>query len=245
VGATLAVLGLAADRVYATSTATLNIDIYVNASAAIQVDTLVTSTAPGTGANGIAWTGSTRRYSSGDNASGIVHSSATVTNNGVLTERWYLSTVATSEDQGAAGSWSLVNSTNTNDIGQNQFALQAVFASSATTSGGAHDCPASASAIWGSTATLVMTPGPAAGDTGNAYGAKGASNTYDNYVYKLDPMNVCPDTGCSSGHYQMYGNATLPTGSGTRALCWSVILPPTTTTTDNQIIPLIVSAQAL
>ena len=234
----MASVGLAAGRAHAaTPVARLNIDVTVNASASVKIDTLVTSSAP---SGGIAWTGATRSYAAGD----TYHSTAAVTNDGNLTEHWYLTTAASSLDIGSQGVWTLNGSSNTADVGPDQFSLMAAFASSATTSGGSYDCPGNGSPLWTSTATMVGTGGPIGSDTGNAYGARGGSaSAYNNFVDTVQPgMNVCPDNGCASLKYQMFTTATAPAGSGKRILCWDVILPPSTSKTDSQIIPLIVTA---
>jgi hypothetical protein len=257
-GAALAMIGLAPHYAYGLglngSSATLNIDITVNASAAVQIDTLYISSSPG-----IIWSPGTRLYASGDLGAGIAYASATVKNSGNLTERWYLSTSTNSIDQGSAGAWTLNASSNVADVGPNQFAVQAVFASSATTTGvgtvATSNCPQSGSAgnanmaaLWNSTATIVGLSGPVIGDTGNAYGARGGSPTYSNYSDTLQSgaaivgASTGPDSGNSSGNYAMY-SASLGSGFGTRAICWRVILPASTSSGDNQIIPLIVTAQ--
>jgi hypothetical protein len=140
----------------------------------------------------------------------------------------------------------LVVTSNTADVGLDQFAVQAVFGSSNTTAGG---CPQSGStgnltndAMWNSTATIVGVSGPVTGPTGNAYGAKGASPLFNNYVNTSAPAiggaSAYPDTG---NNYQMYAN-NLGGGYGLRALCWRVILPPSVNSGDTQVIPLIVTA---
>jgi hypothetical protein len=248
IGAALALAGLVSGRAYAISSATLNIDVTVNASAAVSIDSLGVSSTPF-----IAWSAGVRAYASGDNAAGISFTSATVVNPGNLTEHWYLNTTANSIDASGGGgnTWTLIASSNTTDVNGDQFALQAIFASSATTGGsaGGNDCPGNAAAVWTSSGSVIYTAAQSpitAGDTGNAYGAKNGSTLFNNYVYVSDPAgNACPDTGCLAGKYQMLSNSALPTGSGKRALCWRVILPNSTTATTNQIIPLIVTAQQL
>jgi hypothetical protein len=257
-GAALAIIAIAPRAAFGLglngSSATLNIDVTVNASAAVQIDTLYISSSPG-----VIWSPGTRFYASGDLGAGIAYASATVKNSGNLTERWYLSTSTNSIDQGSAGAWTLHASSNVADVGPNQFAVQAVFASSATTDiagdVATSNCPQSGSAgnlnqaaLWNSTATIVGLSGPVIGDSGNAYGAQGNSTTFSNYSDTLQSgpaivgASTGPDSGNTSNHYQMY-SASLGSGFGTRALCWRVILPASTSSGDNQIIPLIVTAQ--
>jgi hypothetical protein len=248
VGTALAAIAFTANRANAlTNPATLYIDVTVSASASVTINAAQTSTASPT----IAWSDTTRVVAAGDN-SGYLGSSATVINSGNLTERWYLSTNAQSLDQTGANPWTLVVSSNIGDVGLDQFALQAVFASSNTAaSGGANGCPQSGStgntnandAMWNSTTTIVSAAGPTVGVTGNAYGAQGAIGTaYTNYVntqsQTVGGASAYPDTGTG---YQMYSNS-LGNGYGLRALCWRVILPVGVNSADTQVIPLIVTA---
>ena len=241
-GAALSVIAFTANRANAlTNPATLYIDVTVNASAAVTINATQTSTAPV-----ITWSDTTRVYASGDTTGVASVSSATVINSGNLTERWYLTTSASTLDQTGSNPWTLVVTSNTADVGLDQFAVQAVFGSSNTTAGG---CPQSGStgnltnaSMWNSTATIVNVLAPITGVTGNAYGAQGAGTPFNNFVNTtaatIGGASAYPDTGNA---YQMYAN-NLGGGYGARALCWRVILPPSVNSGDTQVIPLIVTA---
>lgn len=245
VGAAVALFGLLSAKANAantyTSSATLNIDVTINASAEVAIDGAGASTS-----TAVSWNPATQISASGD-----LSSTATVTNPGNLVERWYLS-ANNAEDLGSGGAWTISESTNITDEMTDTFAILAVFASSATTAAG---CPASNAAIWGSTSTVVTACSPSLGNcsftqgnAGNAYGAAGAGPNYQNNVYvgqNILGASSCPDTGCGANNYQMLPNTATPTGSGKRALCWKIIEPKFTDTTDEQVIPLTVWAGQL
>jgi hypothetical protein len=234
IGAAVAISGLVkTNRAFAiaNSSATLNIDVTVNAATAVSIDSLGVSSSIA-----ISWNPATRQVSSNDQVS-----SATVKNPGNLTERWSLTTTATSINANNVGgdvlTWAMINSTGTTGVNDDQFAVEAVFASSATTNA---QCPVDAAAIWTDTATVVFNTSLGA----TAYYGEGTN--LDQYVNVLDTHGTaCPDTGCNASGTgntaKMFAfNAT--SGVGLRALCWRVILPTGTSSANNQIIPIIVTA---
>jgi hypothetical protein len=137
---------------------------------------------------------------------------------GVLSEGWQLSTTANSINATTAGAgWTIVGSSS--NLATDNMAVQAVFGSSHTILGG---CPTSGLAQWNNTAIappLTTTP--------QQYGATLFADT------TLNTNGLfAPDSGTS-----------LFAGS-TRALCWRLAMPPSTTlgTANVQIIPIIVTA---
>ena len=204
------------------STATLNIDVTIAGAKSVTVNGVSSSTANPAGFswNGVANTSFTANS---------IGSSATVTNNsGIFSESWSLSTNATSIDTTGGGqTWNLAGSTTS--VGASAFAVQAVFGSSDTT---VAQCPATGATDWSNS---LFAPPLTAGLV--AYVANGA----------FADSNL--NTG-GSGVNLLYnpdsGNNMLPVtaaGTGSRALCWKVILPASTTTSNEQDIQIIVSAQ--
>jgi hypothetical protein len=137
---------------------------------------------------------------------------------GGQTERWQLSTQGSISNSGV-DNWTIAASSTA--VGANQFALQAVFGSSNTAAGG---CPAFNSAEW---------------DTDTADLVSAGLQTYDNTRFVAGTLTAGggtpnPDTPASG---RMQANSR-------RALCWRVITPSTSDTTETQNIQLYVTAIA-
>ena len=207
--AALALLALTGTSEAATS-ATLNIDVTVSGSKSVQVNAANSSTQT------VAWAGVPNQLL-------VSPSSATVTNNAsIFTEKWALSTNATSIDQGSAGSWNLGASTSS--VGSDTFGLQAVFGSSNTAVGG---CPVAASTDWNQATALPITA---------------ALQTYTSTLFADASLNAgggTPNPDQTAGAL----NGNMFAGDF-RALCWRVIAPSTVDTSiDTQNIQIIVTAQ--
>ena len=201
--AALTLLGIAGKAQAATNPAVLNIDVTVSAALSVQVNTAASSTQT------VTW--------SAGQTSVVSPSSATVTNNsGILSEKWKLSTNATSIDLGTNGTWAVQASTTA--VGIDQFALQAVFGSSNTLAGG---CPIATSGDWNAASAAPITAAPttytsaALADASLAAGG-GTPN---------------PDDGA---------NHLL--GGSSRALCWRIVTPSGTANPDTQNVQIIVTA---
>jgi len=155
----------------------------------------------------------------------VAGATTTVQNNGsILTEGWELSTSATF-DQTAATPWA--NAASTTSVGTNQFAVQAVFGSSATAAGG---CPAAAAADWNNSAfASALTNAPV---------------QYTTVQYADTGLNTGGGTTWEPDN--VVTNQMLPfnagTGVGQRALCWRVMMPSSVTTVDTQEIVIVVTA---
>lgn len=151
----------------------------------------------------------------------VAGSSTTVTNDSSVSERWALSAASRSSNiAGNAGSWSLVGSTSPALPGADQFAVQAVFGSSNTAAGG---CPGAGDGAWndGSAAPLLST-----------------QQLYSSSLFAAASLSAGgglpgPDNGGTG--YMLAG--------AKRVLCWRIIAPGSTTTTDAQNIQLVVTAQ--
>jgi hypothetical protein len=146
-------------------------------------------------------------------------STATVKNDtGLLSEKWQLSTTANSLDAatGAAG-WSIASSSSS--LAADQVALQAVFGSSMTALGG---CPATGASVWDDLAAApVLT---------NAL-----PQTYTDVRYADAALN-------NDGDYQPDAAIGTMFAASERALCWRLAMPPSTSLTASQIVPVIVTA---
>jgi len=148
-------------------------------------------------------------------------SSATVTNDsGGTSERWALATNANSIDTGGGspGSWTVAGSTTS--VGADQFSLQAVFGSSNTALGG---CPAAGSGDWNQAFAPLLTTTPV---------------TYTSAVFADSNLT----NGGGTPNPDNTGNNRMFAASK-RALCWRIITPNSTSTSDTQNIQVIVSAQ--
>ena len=198
-------------RATATAAASLNIEVAVIANLSVKIDGVASST------------GASAAWSAAGQAFLASSATAAVTNDsGAQTERWGLSTLAASIDQGTAGSWSL--STDTTTVGPDQFAAQAVFGSAATPAGG---CPSAGSPDWNAAFAPALTAGAPAvytsarfADTNLNAGGAGSQN---------------PDTASGPHDGRMLAGSR-------RALCWRVRTPSSTSTGDTQTIMVIVSA---
>jgi len=207
---TLAVSGLslAVSRARAANPAVLNIDVAITAAKSVTVNGVASST----NSASVTWSGVA-------NASftALNQSSATVQNNGVVTEGWELSTNPYTIDTVGSSSWQVVAST-ISLPGPNQVALQAVFGSSNTAAGG---CPVVGSADWNSSEAAPIT---------------GSVNQYTSLLYADQSLNNgggTPDP--DNGSNQLYANSK-------RALCWKLIMPNSTSTQDTQNVQIIVTA---
>jgi hypothetical protein len=205
----------AAGRAAASSSATINIEVTINAPLSVSVNSLDSST------DTVTW-----NVASGERR--LSGSSVTVTNDtGGLTEKWALSTNANSIDTGAGGgapgSWTL--STSSNSVGVNEFAVQAVFGSSNTAAGG---CPAVAAADWDQSYAPPLTTSP---------------QTYTSTVF-ADPNltggglggTPNPDNTNGAADGQMFNGSS-------RALCWRLMMPSQTSVSTTQNIQITVTAQ--
>ena len=145
-------------------------------------------------------------------------STATVRNDtGLLNEKWQLSTGANSIDATTGGAgWTIAGSTT--GLAADNVAVQAVFGSSMTALGG---CPATGAANWNSTPIAPpLTTSPA---------------TYTNTLYADTALN-------NDGKYQPDAASGTMFAGNERALCWRLAMPPSTSLTNQQIVPVIVTA---
>ena len=169
----------------------LNIDVTVSASKSVSVSGAASSTDTTT-----SWTGT-------PNQAVAPTSTVTVQNDsGVLTEGWQLSTNANSLST-SAQTWA--RATSTSSVGADQFAVQAVFGSSNTTT-----C---ASASW--TDGAIAPPLTTSGVSYTSGGTFADSALNSNGRFNPDASN----------NLLAYNAAT---GAGQRALCWRVIMPAST-----------------
>jgi hypothetical protein len=203
----------AAGRAAASSSATVNIEVTINAPLSVSINSLASST------DTVTW-----NVASGERR--LSGSSVTVTNDtGGLTEKWALSTNGNSIDTGlgggAPGSWTL--STSSNSVGVNEFAVQAVFGSSNTAAGG---CPAIGAADWDQTYAPALTTSP---------------ETYTSTIF-ADPNLQAgggthnPDNTNGAADGQMFNGSS-------RALCWRLMMPSQTSVSTTQNIQITVTAQ--
>ena len=201
------------------TTAYLDIDVSVSAQLSVEVNSLETST------QSVGWTET--------NQDMVSPSSATVTNNSTgLSERWELSTNSQSSDQGTGGSWSLQTST-TGSIGQNQFALQAVFGSTNTVAGAAGSasgaCPSVSSSDWNQSFAPAITTTP------QYY----TSTNFADPSLSISGASANPD--CTSAGGSCVANGDM-FDNDYRALCWRILGPSSVSNTDNQVVQVIVTA---
>ena len=217
----IAASALGLSQAYATqqTTAYLDIDVTVSAALSVEVNSLETST------QNVNW--------SVTSSSMVSPSSATVTNNSTgLSERWELSTNATSIDQGTNGSWSLLTST-TGSIGQDQFALQAVFGSTNTVAGAAGSasgaCPSVSSSDWNQSFAPAITTTP------QYY----TSTNFADSSLSISGASANPD--CTSAGGSCVANGDM-FDNDYRALCWRILGPSSVSNTDNQVVQIIVTA---
>ena len=207
----LAMAACLAGRAQANNTSSyLNIDVTVTASLSVAVDGVNSSSY-----SALGWSGT-------PNTALVSQSTATVRNDsGILTEKWELFTNAQSIDQTGGNPWT--NTGSTTSVGADQFAVQAVFGSSHTTT-----CPVAAAGDWnGSVAATPLPSGSAGAPQYTNPGGQLSDSTLTTNGSAL------PDTATNSG--------SMLAGSQ-RALCWRVITPQSTSSAHTQNIQVIVEA---
>lgn len=199
--------------VVAASSATVSIDVSIQANLSVSVDSAESST------YAVTW------LASAGNAKLVGPSTATVTNDsGGLTEKWALSTNAQSLTQGVGGTWSL--SVSSSSVGSDQFAVQAVFGSSATAQGG---CPTAGASDWDESFAPPLTASPVVytsavfADANLNAGGSGSLSLFN------------PDHTAGGSDGRMHAGSK-------RALCWRVVTPLTTGTVETQNIQITVTA---
>ncbi len=186
--------------------------------AVLSIDVTVTASLS-VSINGAGSSTQTATFTGTPNEEIVAPSSVAVQNNsGVLSEVWKLSS-SNAYDSTSPGTdpWTLAASTAS--VGADSFAIQAVFGSSNTAAGA---CPKVATdANWDS-ATIA----PALTTTPTQYTTTVYADPYLN-----TNGSYTPDTGTGL----MYGGST-------RALCWRMIGPASVSTTDGQIVTILVTA---
>lgn len=196
------------------SSATVNIEVTITGSISVSVDAAASSTQTTTWNTAVS------------NQELVSQASATVTNDsGGLTEKWALSTNAGSINTlGGGDTWQLQTSTSPALPGPDRFALQAVFGSTNTAASG---CPTVGDAAWqhGSAKPLTATP-----------------TVYTSSVFAAPSLatggaSSSPDVPSGPHDGRMHAGSK-------RALCWRIIAPQSTQTTDAQNIQIIVTAVA-
>lgn len=205
----------AAGPLFAASSATITIDVQIVGTLSVSVD-------GGGSSTGTAVTWNTAV----PNQMFVSQASATVTNDsGGLTEKWALSSDATSiNTQGNAETWTLSGSTSPALPGADHYALQAVFGSTNTLAGG---CPAVGAADWNNDYAKPLTATPV---------------TYTSTVF-TDPnlaiggAPAAPDTASGPHDGRMQAGHK-------RALCWRLIAPGSSSTVDTQNIQIVITAQS-
>lgn len=188
----------------------LNIDVAITASLSVSVNGVQSSTY-----SGVNWN------TSNANQELVAASSTTVVNDSNVVEKWALSTnVKSINTLGNPAQWTLKTSTSPALPSADEFAVQAVFGSSNTASGG---CPGVGAATWNN--------GPMAPPLTTAQ--------------QLYTSTRFADTSLTTGGGLATPDVTA-TGSmlaaGKRVLCWRIVTPSATTTTETQNIQLIVTA---
>lgn len=213
--AALSLLFAGTGRAFAgASSATVNIEVTITGSVSVSVDAAPSSTQTTTWNTAVS------------NQELVSLASATVTNDsGGLTEKWALSSNAKSINTlGNPEQWTLQTSTSPALPGPDQFALQAVFGSTNTAASG---CPAVGDAAWqdGSAKPLTATP-----------------VVYTSAVFAAPSLAIggaksAPDVSSGANDGRMHAGSK-------RALCWRIIAPQSTSTTDAQNIQITVTAVA-
>lgn len=207
----LVALACLAGKAGASATAYLNINVTFNNAMSVTVDSVETSTY-------------VKNWTTANEVLRSV-SSATVSNNSIVTERWKLYTNDTSLTT-SGSSWTLVGSTSLAAVGPDQFALQAVFGSSHTAETGCNS--ATDAGTWNLTPNAP--PLSYSWASGVQYTSAGALASPE--LTASGGLST-PDVGTNGG--SMYGG-------GKRALCWRIIAPQSTTATQTQIVQVIVAA---
>ena len=191
---------------------TLNIDVSVTAQLSVSVNGVQKSTYSNAGT---AWNTGT------PNQELVATSSTTVVNDSNVVEKWNLSSNAQSINVlGNAAQWTMQASTSPALPSADQFALQAVFGSSNTAAG---SCPGVGAATWqnGNIAPLITT----------SLQQYTLTRFADPTLVNAGGLNTPDNTGT--------GNMLSSTK---RVLCWRIVAPAATTTTDTQNVQLIVTA---
>ena len=210
----LAVAGLWASpaRALTGTSSYLNIDVTITAALSVAVDNANSST------YSVTWSGT-------PNQQVFTPSSATVTNDsGILTERWKLFTNTNALDTtGGISVWALASSTMV--VPADQYVVQAVFGSSNTTGTGC-DAATSTGTYSNLTTAPILTTVIGSGLQYTTAGQLASAELNNDGTH-------LPDVSTNSG--SMLGNKK-------RALCWRVIMPASTSTTNKQNIQVIVAA---
>ncbi|MBI3553004.1 MAG: hypothetical protein HY077_10860 [Elusimicrobia bacterium] len=215
-------LGLGVQRAQAAAgnPSYLNIDVKVTASLSVAVNGVNSSTY-----GVVTWNTSTPNQ---EFTAGTQGSSVTVKNDSNVVEKWSLSTNANSiNTTGAGTTWAVSASSADNvgiTVGADAFAMQAVFGSSGTLAG---SCPANGAGSWnnGNVAKLLTTSLQQYTDTvfaDSTIGGAGANS------------GANPDQGA--------GATSKMKANGKRVMCWRLIMPASTATTDQQNLQVIVTA---
>ena len=194
----------------------LNIDVTITASKSVSVFASGTNSSTDTSTS---FSGTPNQVSTAATGVGVYNDS------GVLSELWKLSTNASSLTSTSGGQvWSLATATTT--VGNEAFAVQAVFGSSNT----AATC---GNASWSNGLIAPILPTTPATYTANGEFADSALNATGG-LFNPDSSNT-----------MLAYNAGMTNGLGFRKLCWRVILPATTAAVNGQIenIQVIVTAQ--
>lgn len=233
VAAALALVSMTSNRAYAAfmDTARLNIDVAVTAGLSVALADYGTHDSTVT----YAWSVSNRNFSNSDSSTTVLNDS------GGLDEKWSLSTLATSLDQGSDNKpWELlpaaISSTVVMGAGRDHFALLAMFSSSATIVGG---CPAQNDTQWDSanysvTASPVQYDGTKYTRLTDAVNGPANPDKLDGTSSVMRPYNPVYDVGGT--------NPNVRFNFGKRALCWKILGPGGVSSPDTQRIPIIVTA---
>ncbi|MBI3554625.1 MAG: hypothetical protein HY077_19195 [Elusimicrobia bacterium] len=210
----LALLGAAAPS-FGASSATLNIDVTITAPLSVSVNAVPSSTMSVTWNTAIS------------NQELLADATSTIKNDtGGLTTKWALSTIANSlNTAGNSETWAVATATadavtGLLNVGDDQFAVQAVFGSSRTLT-----CPGSGAADWNNGSAAPLTTSPV---------------TYKSTMFSDLLLNndgtPKPDVFVGAPDGRMFAGSQ-------RALCWRIIAPKTTATRDTQNIQIVVTAQ--
>jgi len=212
-GAALALAGwLAAGQARAANPAYLNIDVTIVSNLSVAVNGAATSTYTAT------WS------ASNPNAKLVAMSTSTAlvsNDSGGQTEKWSLSTNASSINYGGPGTDTWARAASSDTVGDDQFAVQAVFASSTSAT-----CPTGASAVWDAVTVPPLTTSPA-----NYTSTRFVDASLSNANGTTNPEYTAPAGA----------DGRMKAGSQ-RSLCWRIITPSTTATLDPQNVQIIVTA---
>ena len=199
--------GMLATGARAANPANVNISVSITAALTVSVDGVASSTRTH------SWTGTPNQAF--DNAA----SSITVLNDSaILTEKWALSTNASSLNAGGA-SWARTSSTAA--VGADQYGVQAVFGSSNTAVGG---CASVTATTWNDAAIAPPLTTSAV--------------TYTNAVFASSQLTNLGGTQAPDG-----GASGNMSAGNKRALCYRAIMPASTSVTATQNVQVTVTAQ--